>query len=58
LGDDRVCHYSGDDKKQYKAKLIITNWEGFVEGCIDGEVFGYHSIIPFKNYKEIAQQID
>ena len=58
LGNDNVFHYSGDDKKQYEAKIKITSWNKFVEGSSGREILAYHPIIPFKNYEQIAQQID
>jgi len=59
LGDNKVCHYSGADKKQYRAKVIITDWKTFiVNHTTDGETFAYRPIIPFKHYELIAQQID
>jgi hypothetical protein len=59
LGNRQVCHYSGSDKKQYEARIEITSWDKFVENCLDwgGETFAYRAVIPFKHYKQIAQQI-
>lgn len=46
--DSKVCHFT-----QGKNDTTIDPWGSF----LDGEVIGYHSVIPFKNYKDISKQI-
>ena len=44
----KVCHFTKD-----KNNTTIDKWSYFVEG----EVIGYHPIVPFRNYKEISRRI-
>jgi hypothetical protein len=59
LGNKQVCHISGNNEG---AK--IESWDKFIENHVivlpggGGELIKFHPIIPFKNYREIAKQID
>lgn len=44
----KVCQFTGE-----KNDTTIGPWGDFVEG----EVRGYHPVIPFKNYRDIAKQM-
>lgn len=48
LGNGQVCHFTRD-----KNDTTIDSLSYFKEG----EVIGYHPVIPFKNYKDIAKQV-
>jgi len=57
LGNNEVCHLSGNNQG-----VKITSWQDFLkEGTgnivIPQEIIRFHPIIPFKNYQEIAEQI-
>lgn len=58
LGNNWVCHFSSEVKSRETNRTIITSWDEFVKNCVDGEVFAYHPVLPFKHYELIAQQID
>ncbi|KLL02210.1 MAG: hypothetical protein MRERC_3c039 [Mycoplasmataceae bacterium RC_NB112A] len=59
LGNNQVYHYSDPDSKMKtdNNRVRITSWEIFVRECMNGEVVGYHPIIPFKTHWEIARNI-
>jgi len=59
LGNNKFCHFSSyKSKKREESKTIITGWEEFIQNWVNGEIFAYHPVLPFKHYELIAQQID
>jgi len=58
LGKDAICHISDPDAliSEDNMKARITSWDGFLNKRT-GELYRYHPIIPFKNYKKIIEQI-
>lgn len=53
-GVNWVCHFS---RARQDEGVIITKWKDFVEGCTDGEVIGYHPVLPFKYHGLTVRQI-
>ena len=49
LGESLICHLTDDG-------AIITSWRSFLEAGHCEDLFRYHPIIPFKNYRDIIRQ--
>lgn len=50
LGDNKVCHFSRENDA-----VEITDWDGFLRNTTR-KIVRYHSVVPFKNYKDIIRQ--
>jgi hypothetical protein len=50
LGEALMCHLDDEDG------VKITSWKSFLEAGPCEDLFSFHPIIPFKNYKDIIRQ--